>query len=155
MLQSFERTMELRETLRADLVVAMKGGDAQRRDVIRMLLAAIKQVEVDTRSQLDNDGVQDVLRKQLKQRQESIADFEKAGRPHEVAREQAESAIIDSYLPQMMSREEIELLAGKVVDEMGGADIKMMGQVMSRLMPQVKGRADGRVVNEVVRGLLQ
>ncbi|MCA9868301.1 MAG: GatB/YqeY domain-containing protein [Anaerolineales bacterium] len=147
--------MELRETLRADLVVAMRSGDAQRRDVIRMLLAAIKQVEVDTRSELDNDGIQDVLRKQLKQRQESITDFEKAGRPNEVASELAESAIIESYLPQMMSRQEIELLARRIVDEMGGADNKMMGQVMSQLMPQVKGRADGRVVNEVVRGLLQ
>lgn len=147
--------MELKETLRADLAVAMRGGDAQRRDVIRMLLAAIKQVEVDTRHDLENDGVQDVLRKQLKQRQESIADFEKAGRPSEVTRELAESAIIESYLPQMMSREEIELLAGKIVNEMGSTDVKMMGQVMSRLMPQVKGRADGRVVNEVVRGLLQ
>lgn len=133
----------------------MRSGDAQRRDVIRMLLAAIKQVEVDTRSELDNDGIQDVLRKQLKQRQESITDFEKAGRPNEVASELAESAIIESYLPQMMSRQEIELLARRIVDEMGGADNKMMGQVMSRLMPQVKGRADGRVVNEVVRGLLQ
>ncbi len=147
--------MELRETLRADLAVAMRGGEVQRRDVIRMLLAAIQQVEVDTRSELDNDGAHDVLRKQLKQRQESIADFEKAGRPNEVARELAESAIIQSYLPQMMSREEIELLAGTIVNEMGGADIKMMGLVMSRLMPQLKGRADGRVVNEVVRGLLQ
>lgn len=146
--------MELRETLRADLVVAMRSGDAQRRDVIRMLLAAIKQVEVDTRSELDNDGIQDVLRKQLKQRQESITDFE-SGRPNEVASELAESAIIESYLPQMMSRQEIELLARRIVDEMGGADNKMMGQVMSQLMPQVKGRADGRVVNEVVRGLLQ
>lgn len=147
--------MELKETLRADLVVAMRGGDAQRRDVIRMLLAAIKQVEVDTRHDLDNDGVQDVLRKQLKQRQESIADFEKAGRPNEVARELAESAIIEGYLPQMMSREEIELVAREIIDEMGGADVKMMGQVMSRVMTQVKGRADGRVVNEVVRGLLK
>ena len=147
--------MELKETLRADLVVAMRGGDAQRRDVIRMLLAAIKQVEVDTRHDLDNDGVQDVLRKQFKQRQESIADFEKAGRPNEVARELAESAIIEGYLPQMMSREEIELVAREIIDEMGGADVKMMGQVMSRVMAEVKGRADGRVVNEVVRGLLK
>lgn len=147
--------MELKETLRADLVVAMRGGDAQRRDVIRMLLAAIKQVEVDTRHDLDNDGVQDVLRKQLKQRQESVVDFEKAGRPNDVARELAESAIIEGYLPQMMSREEIELVAREIIDEMGGADVKMMGQVMSRVMAEVKGRADGRVVNEVVRGLLK
>ena len=91
--------MELRETLRADLVVAMRSGDAQRRDVIRMLLAAIKQVEVDTRSELDNDGIQDVLRKQLKQRQESITDFEKAGRPNEVASELAELFTANDVTP--------------------------------------------------------
>jgi uncharacterized protein YqeY len=147
--------MDLRERLHADLTTAMRGGDAQRRDVLRMVLAAIKQTEVDSRKTLDEDGLQDVLRKQIKLRQESIADFEKAGRPKEVEREQAESAIIEAYLPQMMTREEIEQLAKGVIEELGVTDAKSMGQVMGRLMPHVKGRADGRVVNNVVRGLLQ
>jgi len=147
--------MDLRERLHADLTTAMRGGDAQRRDVLRMVLAAIQQTEVDSRKTLDEDGLQDVLRKQIKLRQESIADFEKAGRPKEVEREQAESAIIEAYLPQMMTREEIEQLAKGVIEELGVTDAKSMGQVMGRLMPHVKGRADGRVVNNVVRGLLQ
>ena len=147
--------MDLRERLHADLTTAIRGGDAQRRDVLRMVLAAIKQTEVDSRKTLDEDGLQDVLRKQIKLRQESIADFEKAGRPKEVEREQAESAIIEAYLPQMMTREEIEQLAKGVIEELGVTDAKSMGQVMGRLMPHVKGRADGRVVNNVVRGLLQ
>lgn len=133
----------------------MRGGDAQRRDVLRMVLAAIQQTEVDSRKTLDEDGLQDVLRKQLKMRQESIADFEKAGRPKEVERELTESAIIEAYLPKMMTRLEIEQLAKGVIEELGVTDAKSMGQVMSRLMPHVKGRADGRVVNDVVRGLLQ
>lgn len=147
--------MDLRERLHADLTTAMRGGDAQRRDVLRMVLAAIQQTEVDSRKTLDEDGLQDVLRKQLKLRQESIADFEKAGRPKEVERELAESAIIEAYLPKMMLRAEIEQLAKGVIEELGVTDAKSMGQVMSRLMPHVKGRADGRVVNDVVRGLLQ
>lgn len=147
--------MELKETLRSDLTTAMKQGQTQRRDVLRMVMAAIQQTEVDTQRVLDDAGVQDVLRKQLKQRQESIADYTKAGRPDEVERELAESAIIEEYLPQMMSREEIERLAASIIEELGIIDAKGMGQVMSRLMPQTKGRADGRLVNEVVRGLLQ
>lgn len=141
--------------MHADLTTAMRGGDAQRRDVLRMVLAAIQQTEVDSRKTLDEDGLQDVLRKQLKMRQESIADFEKAGRPKEVERELTESAIIEAYLPKMMLRAEIEQLAKGVIEELGVTDAKSMGQVMSRLMPHVKGRADGRVVNDVVRGLLQ
>jgi len=147
--------MDLKEQLRADLTTAMRGHDTQRRDVLRMLLAAIQQTEVDSRVQLDDAGVQDVLRRQIKQRQESIADFMRAGRAEEVARETAEAELIATYLPQMMTREEIEQLARAAIAETGVRDAKGMGQVMSRLMPQVKGRADGRLVNEVVRGLLQ
>ena len=147
--------MDVKERLHADLTTAMREGNIQRRDVLRMMLAAIKQVEIDDRKVLDDAGVQEVLRKQMKQRQESIADFEKAGRPADVERERAESVIIESYLPQMMSREEVEQIAKNIIDELGVTDTKSMGQVMGRLMPHVKGKADGRVVNEVVRGLLQ
>ncbi len=147
--------MDLKERLRADVTTAMRGHDTQRRDVLRMVLAAIQQTEVDSRVTLDDAGVQDVLRRQVKQRQESIIDFTRAGRAEDVARETAEAELIASYLPQMMTREEIELLARAAVAETGVTDIKGIGQVMSRLMPQVKGRADGRLVNDVVRGLLQ
>lgn len=147
--------MDLKEQLRADMAAAMRGGEAQRRDVLRMVMAAIKQTEVDTQRTLDDAGVQDVLRKQIKQRQESIADYTKAGRPAEVDREAAEIEIIEAYLPQMMSREEIEQIARPIIEEIGATDVKAMGQVMNRLMPYVKGRADGRLVNEVVRSLLQ
>ena len=147
--------MDLKERLRTDLTAAMRGNDTQRRDVLRMVMAAIKQVEIDSRVTLDDAGVQDVLRRQVKQRQESIADFTRAGRPHDVARETAEAALIESYLPQMMSREAVEDLARAAIAETGVTDAKGIGQVMARLMPQVKGQADGRLVNDVVRGLLQ
>lgn len=147
--------MDLKEQLRTDMTAAMRAGDAQRRDVLRMVMAAVKQTEVDTRVNLDDAGVQDVLRKQIKLRHESIADYTRAGRPNEVEREMAEIAVIERYLPQMLSREEIEQLARAAIAEAGVSDPKGIGQVMSRLMPHVKGRADGRLVNEVVRGLLQ
>lgn len=147
--------MDLKEQMRADVAAAMRGGETQRRDVLRMVLAAVKQIEVDGQKTLDDAGVQDVLRKQIKQRQESIADFTKGGRQADVERETAEIAIIEAYLPQMMTRAEIEAIARGVVEELGVTDAKAMGQVMGKLMPHVKGRADGRLVNEVVRSLLQ
>jgi uncharacterized protein len=146
--------MSLKEQLTSDLTVAMRAGDTKRRDVLRMMLAAVKQTEVDTRTTLDDVGVQDVLRKQLKQRQESITDYQKAGRQESVDDENAEIAIIETYLPQLMTREEIETTARNIIDEMGVTDPKDVGQVMSRLMPELKGRADGRLVSDVVRSLL-
>ncbi len=147
--------MALKEKLTNDMKAAMRAGDTEKRDTLRMLLAAIKQVEIDDQVTLDDQGVTAVLTKQAKQRRESIADYEKAGRSELAATEQSELAIIESYLPQMMSREEIRALAADVIAQLGVSDTKGMGQVMGRLMPQVKGKADGRLVNEVVRSLLQ
>lgn len=147
--------MSLKEQLRADMAAAMRAGDSARRDTLRLVLAAVKQAEVDERTTLDDDGVQAVLAKQAKQRRESIADYEKAGRLELAAQEAAEVALIESYLPQMMSREEVEAVAAEVMAEVGVTDVKGMGQVMGRLMPRLKGKADGRLVNEVVRDLLQ
>jgi uncharacterized protein len=143
-----------REQLQADIREAMKSGDDERRNTLRLMIAAIKQEEVDRQAELDEAGVQAVLAKQAKQRRESIADYEAAGRTEMAAQEKSELAIIEHYLPQMMSREEIEQLATAVIAEVGAVDSKSMGAVMGRLMPQVKGKADGRLVNEVVRDLL-
>lgn len=146
--------MNLKEQLQRDVAEAMRSGDSGRRDVLRLLLAAVKQEEVDQRHSLDDSEVQEVLLKQAKQRRESIADAEQAGRADLVEAEQKELAIIEDYLPRQMSREEVEAVARQVVEELGVRDMKGMGQVMSRLMPQLKGQADGRVVSDVVRGLL-
>lgn len=146
--------MSLKEQLKSDMVTAMKSGDKEKRDVLRMLMAAIKQTEIDDRVELDDQGVQKVLTKQAKQRRESIADYEKAGRDELAAEEKAELAYIEAYLPQMMSREDVEKIASAIVTELGVSGPKAMGQVMGKLMPQVKGKADGRLVNEVVRTLL-
>jgi len=146
--------MTLSEKLRTDMATAMKQSDNETRDVLRMLLAAVKQVEVDEQITLDDNGVVAVLAKQAKQRRESIADYEKAGRLELVAQEQAELAIIESYLPQLMDREAVKAVAAQVIADLGVSDMKGMGQVMGKLMPRLKGQADGRIVNDVVRELL-
>jgi uncharacterized protein YqeY len=133
----------------------MRTGDKEKRDTLRLLLAAVKQVEIDEQKELTDDDVVEVLNKQAKQRRESIADYGAAGREDLVHEEEAQLAIIETYLPTQLSREQITELAGQVIADIGAESPEDMGQVMGRLMPQVKGIADGRLVNEVVRELLQ
>jgi uncharacterized protein len=147
--------MSMKETLQQDRIAAMRAGDTTKRNAIGLLLAAIKQEEIDGQITLEDDGVLAVLMKQAKQRRESIVDYEKAGRPEMLASEKAELTIIESYLPQQMDREQIVAIAAEIIAELGVTDAKGMGQVMGKLMPKVKGQADGRLVNEVVRELLQ
>lgn len=146
--------MSLKEKLQNDMKSAMREGQTERRDVLRLLLAAIKQTEVDSGKILDDKGVEDLLMKQMKQRRESINDYEKAGRPEQAAQEKAEVAVIEEYLPKMMSREEIEVLVAAAITQLHITSAKEMGRLMGHLMPQVKGKADGRLVNEVVKELM-
>lgn len=148
--------MELKELLRKDMADAMRAGDRERRDVLRMLVAAVKQEEVDSRQDLDDDGVVAVLRRQAKQRRETINDAYAAGRQDMVADEEKELRLIESYLPQMMSREEVRDLAVETIASLGVevGDMKSMGRVMGALMPRLQGRAEGHVVSDVVRELL-
>ena len=147
--------MSLKETLQADLEEAMREGDATKRDTLRMLLAAIKQVEKDDQLVLDDEAVQKVLVRQAKQRKESIADAERAGRTDLIAEEEAELAIIEAYLPQMLSQDEIRDMAAQVIDEQGASGMQDMGRVMGQLMPRLQGRADGKLTSQIVRELLQ
>lgn len=146
--------MSLKEKLQNDMKSAMREGQTERRDVLRLLLAAIKQAEVDSGKTLDDKGVEDLLMKQMKQRRESINDYEKAGRPEQAAQEKAELVVIEAYLPKMMPREEIEALVAAAISQLNITSAKEMGRLMGHLMPQVKGKADGRLVNEVVKELM-
>lgn len=147
--------MTLKEQITDDMKAAMRTGDSETRDTLRMLLAAIKQVEVDTKQDnLNEADVLAIVNKQAKQRRESITEYESAGRADLAAVEVTELAIIERYLPQQMSRAEISSLVTKVIAEVGANGAKDKGKVMGRLMPQVKGKADGRLVNEVVTELL-
>ncbi len=147
--------MSVRAQLTADMKTAMKEKDTQTRDTLRLIMAAIKQVEVDNKVELDDQGITEVLTKQAKQRRESIADYEKAGRADLADVEKADLQVIEKYLPKMMSKEEIHVIASGIIAELDTSNPKVMGQIMGKLMPQVKGKADGRIVNEVVREILQ
>ena len=147
--------MSLKDRIRADVADAMRAGDTSRRDVLRMMLAAVKQEEVDEQTELDDDGVQSVLIKQTKQRRESIADAEKANRPDLAAQEEAELLIINDYLPGKLTEDEVRAAASAVIAYMGASEMQDMGRVMGQLMPKLKGQADGRMVSQVVREMLQ
>lgn len=147
--------MNLKEQLKFDLQTAMRDNEVLKRNTLRMVLAAIQQEEVDQQKVLDEAAVNAIVSKQAKQRRESIADAEKAGRSDLIEQELAELAIIETYLPQQLNETEIRALALVVIEEVGASGATDMGQVMSQLMPKLKGRADGRMVSQVVRDLLQ
>jgi len=146
--------MSLKETLAEDLKDAMRAGDESRKTAIRLTIAAIKNAEVAAMKPLDDAGVTGVLGKQVKQRKESIEQFEKAGRRDLVDREAAELRVLEAYMPARMSPEEIADAARLVIAEVGASGPGDKGKVMSALMPRLAGRADGRAINKVVTGLL-
>lgn len=146
--------MTLKDQLNADLKDALKTGDEARKLTLRSVLAAIKQVEVDTRTTLDEAAIHAVLQKEAKARRESLADAQKANRADLAAAAEAELKLIEGYLPQMLTAEELETLAHAAIAEAGATDPKQLGAVMRLLTPRTKGRADGKAVNEVVRRLL-
>lgn len=147
--------MAIKDQLMQDLKEAMKNKEDVRKSVITLIRAAVKQREVDERVELSEEQVQDIIAKQLKQRRDSLEEFKKAGREDLIEQTQKEIEIITTYLPAQLSIEEIETLVDEAIAETGATSVKDMGKIMSVLNPQTKGRADGKVVNEVVRKKLQ
>lgn len=130
---------------------AMIDKDNERRDVLRMALNAIKQVEIDERKTLTAEEVAAVLQRELKTRREAIEEARKAGRTETADEEAGRAQMLESFLPKQLSREEVAVLVQDAIRESGATSAKEMGKVMSILMPKVKGLADGKMVNEVVR----
>ena len=144
----------LTDRIKEDMKASMKGGDKTRLGVIRLILAAIKQVEVDERIQLDNDRVILVLDKMLKQRRESIRQFADAGRHDLVAIEEAEVLVIQDFLPQALSEEEVDAMVSGAVTESGAESVKDMGKVMGLLKAKMQGRADMSIVSAKIKAAL-
>lgn len=146
--------MSLKEQLKEDMKAAMKAREEGKLalSVIRMVNAAIKQVEIDKKVELDDAGILDILAKEMKTRNDSLAEFEKGGRQDLVDHVKAEMDVLKKYLPEQMGEEEIR----KVVEEAIAAcgDDKNMGNVMKHVMPKTKGRADGKLVSSIVKELL-
>ena len=133
---------------------AMKGGDKARLAVIRLMLAAIKQVEVDERIMLDNERTIMVLDKMLKQRRESIRQFTDGNRMDLVAIEEAEITVIQNFLPQALTDVEVDAMVSAAVAESGAQSVKDMGKVMALLKTQMQGRADMSVVSNKIKAVL-
>ena len=146
--------MSLKDKLTDDLKQAMRQGDERRKSTIRLVRAAITNAEIERGEELGDDGVLAIIARQAKQRRESVTEFAKAGRRDLVDQEEEELQILLSYLPAQMSRDEIEVAARQVIAEVGATSRAQMGEVMRRLMSQLKGKADGGLVNQVVREIL-
>jgi uncharacterized protein YqeY len=147
--------MSLKERIDADYKTAMKERDALRVSVLRLLRSAIHNAEIDRQRALTDDEILGVIQSEIRKRRESIEAFQQGGRADLAEREQAELAILETYLPQPLSRAELEALVRETIREVGALSVRDMGKVMAVLMPKVRGRADGREVNELVRQLLE
>lgn len=146
--------MSLSQRLEQDMKLALKNKDKTKLSVIRMLRSAIKNAEIERGRPLEEEEVLDVLARELKQRKESLQEFEKAGRSELAEKAKAEIAVVQAYLPTPLSEEELRKLARQVIDEVGASTPADMGKVMKELIPRVKGRADGKEVSRIVRELL-
>jgi len=133
---------------------AMKGGDKERLATIRLMMSAMKQIEVDERIELDDTRVLGILDKMVKQRRESISQFQSGGRNDLAEKEQAEIDIISDFLPQALSEEEIETIINTAISKTGAASMKDMGKVMGIVKPQITGRADVGAVSQKIKSLL-
>ncbi|MFQ5875927.1 MAG: GatB/YqeY domain-containing protein [Dehalococcoidia bacterium] len=146
--------MSLQEKLKSDLLEAVRGGDEVRRSVLRLLRAGIQNEEIAKSRPLKEEEVLDLLSREAKRHKESIAEFRKGNRLDLVEREEAELALLLEYMPRQMSPEEILEVARQVMGEVGAQGPGDRGKVMGRLMPQLKGRADGKEVSQIVGELL-
>ena len=144
----------LKQKLTDDLKQAMRGGDTVKRSAIRLLMAAISNAEIARQKKLEDGDILGVISKEVRQHHESIEAFKQGNRPDLVDKEEAELAILQGYLPPQMSREEVAVAARKVIAEAGAEGPRDKGKVMPVLVAQLKGRADGREINEVVSELL-
>jgi len=145
---------KLKQKLTDDLKQAMRGGDKVRRSVIRLVMAAIKNAEIARQAAVEDADILGIIAKDIRQHKESIEAFKQGNRQDLVSQEEAELAILQEYLPQQMTREEVIAEARRVIEEVGAQGLSDKGKVMPKLIAQLKGRADGREINEVVTELL-
>jgi uncharacterized protein len=146
--------MSLSDRLNEDMKQAMKSQDKFKLSVIRMVRSTIKNSEIDLKRALDDNEVLDVLTREIKQRKDSLQEFAKAGREDLAENLRAELVILAEYMPQQLSEEEVKAIVQQTIQQIGASSKADMGKVMTALMPQVKGRADGKLINQLVQQLL-
>lgn len=146
--------MNLKERLADDLKSAMKNKDTIRKNVVQLVRAGVLQVEKDNKVTLDDNGVLEVVAKQLKQRKDSLPDYEKSGRDDLIAELKAEMDVLMEYLPKQLSADELEEIIKESISKLGAESMKDMGKVMADVKAKTIGRADGRMINEIAKKLL-
>ncbi|MDJ0759402.1 MAG: GatB/YqeY domain-containing protein [Woeseiaceae bacterium] len=146
--------MSLKGAIADDMKTAMKAGDKDRLKVVRLILAAIKQVEVDTRNELDDAAVLGVIEKMVKQRRDSVEQFTKGGRTDLADIETAEIAVLETYLPEQLDDAQIEAIVNETISQTGAESIRDMGKVMGAIKARVAGQADMGVVGAKVKARL-
>ena len=147
--------MSLKEQLFADLKTAMKEKDTLKKDTVQLIRSGILQFEKDNKVELDDEGVMEIITKQLKSRRDSLPDFVKSGREDLIEKLNKEIEILLGYLPEQLSEEEIAKIVEEAIAATGAASVKEMGKVMGIVNPKLKGRADMKVVGALVKKLLQ
>lgn len=145
----------LRETIDSDLKEAMRNREALKRTVLRTMLSEIRNAEINSQTTLDDEGIISVLTKQVQQRKDSVEAYEAANRQDLVAKESEEINIISVYLPEQLPQEEIEQIIDSAISQSGASSLDDMGKIMGLVMPQVRGRADGKIVNTIVTSKLR
>jgi len=146
--------MNLRETINQDVKTAMKAKDTKKRDALRLLTSAFKQIEVDERKELSDDDVIKIIQKQVKSRNDSATQYKDAGRDDLLQVELDEIAIYTQYLPAQLSDEEISSALKEIIAKVGASSMKDMGKVMGMASKELAGKADGKRINECVKTLL-
>ena len=147
--------MTLRERLEEEIVEAMRGRERVRLEALRYLKSVVQLAEKEQKKTLDDPGMVEIVSRQVNDRRESIRMFQQGNRPDLVAKESEELAVLEAYLPPQLSREELLELVQAAISEVGAETARDKGRVMGRLMPQVRGRADGAQVNALVTELLE
>lgn len=146
--------MSLLEKLNNDLKEAMKAKDAVKTGTLRMVVSEVKYAKIEKMKELDDGDIVGVIQKAIKSRKDSAEQYTNAARPELASKEEAEIAVLEVYLPKQMDAQEVEAIVRSVVSETGALGAKDMGKVMQKLMPLVKGKADGKMVNETVKKVL-
>ncbi|WP_457592814.1 GatB/YqeY domain-containing protein [Hydrogenimonas sp.] len=145
---------DLKTRLQNDLKTAMKEKDTFKRDVIRFVMSAIKQIEVDERKELSDADIEAILVKQIKQRNDAIAQFKEGGREDLVEKNEKELEILRSYLPKPMSEEDVRKIVAEIIAQTGAQGMKDMGRVMGAAKAKIGSRAEGKVINQIAKELL-
>jgi hypothetical protein len=146
--------MTLLEKLRKDMLTALKSGNKDKSQTLKMVVATIKNAQIESEKELTDKDIEKILRKEAKKTEDSIEQYQKMGRDDLVQKEKQDLEIIQSYLPELMSDEEVKKVVEKKIKETGAQDMRDMGKVMGAVMKELEGKADGNTVKDIVQSML-